>query len=265
MHAATPPDLPNPVLWTRSRIPAWLPAAYAIGCWLALLVFGHVPLRIAFGRGGLSAAFLLGGLLVLLALLPRRVEIGAEGIRIGWLFMTRTVLYGEIRRAEPVGTKAVSLTTLDGERFSLQTSIILGSTVPRAVLERLWGSIAAGAEEGTRGAEREALARSGRTTSEWLSALQDLGSPGNYRQAVFPPARLWAIAENPAVGAEVRAAAVVALLPGLDEPSRDRLRRISGATVEPQLQSALARLSLAGPHDHREIEAALEAVMPPKR
>lgn len=254
----------NPALWTSSVVPAWIPVAYAGTFFTALIFFGRAQMRHALGTVLIESVLWTGALVVLLAAVPQRVVIGAEGVRVSWLFSRRVVRYADIRRAEPVGEN-VMIVTMQGELVQLRASV-LGGAVPRAVLERLWNNIAAGAEEGSRGIERATLARSGRSTAEWRSQLRDLGSPGTYRQAVLPLTRLWTIAENPAIAAELRVAAAVAIASAsLDEESRERLRKLAAKTVEPALRSALVRLSNASPSEIQEHEAALDLVSTPPR
>ena len=242
----------NPVLWTRALLPAWVPFVYALfssGDFYfeeRVLTFMQVP------------AVLLGGVLVALAW-PRRVELGAEGIRIRGLVRRRSIAYRSIRLAAPDGTKKVNLTIIGGETLTLRTGPF-GGAFPSELLDRFWKAIAAGAEDGSRGVERDALARSGRATAEWRTGLRELAKPGTYRHATIAPDRLWLIAENPGIEPEVRAGAIVALsASNLEAGGRERLRRIDATTVDPALHALLDHASRGEP-DARTIDAALDGL-----
>lgn len=243
----------KPVLWARSFVPAWAPVAYASAVFV-LLLFRYVRTD----EPDLAAPFALviGIVLVYLAWRRRKAEIGAEAIRISWPFYERTVRYADVRRAKPDGKKHVILTTMDGETLELAAGYF-DDAMPSDVLERLWKAIAAGAEEGSRGTEREMLARSGRTTETWRAALRELGSPGSYRRSTLSPDRLWAIAENPGIEPEVRAGALVALSSNADDATRDRFQRIGAATVDPKLHALLE--DLANGDDDHALDALCEA------
>jgi len=234
----------KPVLWARSFVPAWLPFSYALVVFLVLRMFRHSrePGQQAFAM----VLLMVGSVLVYLALRRRKAEVGSEAIRIRWPFYERTLRYADVRRAAPEGRKRVVLTTTGGETIELSVGY-LDSAMPRDVLERLWKAIASGAEEGSRGTEREMLARSGRSTEEWRTALRELGSPGSYRRSTLSPDRLWAIAENPGIEPEVRAGAIVSLAGSTpDVTVRDRFRRIATTTVDPHLNALLEDLANGG-------------------
>ncbi|MBX3227367.1 MAG: hypothetical protein KIT84_13520 [Labilithrix sp.] len=247
----------KPVLWARSLVPAWVPFAYALGVFWVIGLLGHAgtPAQRAF----VGALLLVGVLIVFLAWRRRRAEVGAEAIRIRWVFHRRTLRFADVRRAAPEGKKRVVLTTTNGETIELSTGY-LDAAMPRDVLERLWKAIASGAEEGSRGLERETLARSGRSTTAWLAALRELGSPGSYRRSTFSTDRLWAIAENPGIAAEIRAGAVVALSASTpDLATRERFRRIGATTVEPSLSALLEDVASGGEVDDRALDGIVSS------
>jgi hypothetical protein len=234
----------NPVLWTRALIPAWIPFAYAV-----------------FAAGLRQWPLLLIGLVLVALAWPRRVEIGAEGIRVRGLVRRRTIAYRTIRLAAPDGKKQLNLTVVGGETLTLRTGPF-GGAFPAELLDRLWKAIAAGAEDGSRGVERDALARSGRSTAAWRIGLRELAKPSSYRHATVAPERLWTIAENPGIEPEVRAGAIVALAASkLEEGGRDRLRRIDATTVDPALHVLLEHAANdSGEPEARIIDAALDGL-----
>lgn len=245
----------HPVLWTRALLPAWVPLVFAFLSGGDFYYEGALvePLLIELPR------LFLGGSLVALAW-PRRVEIGAEGIRVRGLFRRRAIAYRAIRLAAPDGKKRLALTMLGGQTLTLHVGP-LGGAFPSELLERFWKAIAAGAEDGSRGVEREALGRSGRATAQWRAALSELAKPSTYRHATISRDRLWLIAENPGITPEVRAGAIVVLsVSSLDADGRDRLRRIDAATVDPSLHALLDHAANAGEPDARIIDAALDGL-----
>lgn len=193
-------------------------------------------------------AFWVAVFIVLLAAIPRRVEVGAEGVRIAWLGPARLVRYEDVRRAEPCGCDDVALTFHGGETLRLARGVF-DTTSPRDVLERIWQTLTLGAEGRVRSNERCALGRRGRTLERWCEDLRALALPGmQYRQGLLPADRLLAIATNPAVDVELRCAAAVALsfAGGLDDATRDELDAIATYTVDRTLREVFARVAKAG-------------------
>lgn len=196
-------------------------------------------------------------LAVLLAAIPRRVEIGAEGLRIAWLGPPRLVRYQEVRRAVPCGIDDVEITFRGGETLRLARGV-LDPTSPRDVLERIWQTVTMGMEGRLRANERCALARGDRRAEDWLEELRNLARRGmHYRQGILPADRLLAIATNPAVEVELRCAAVVAfaLAGGLDDSTRDELRTIAELTVDRTLAEVFSRVADARCED--DLDSAL--------
>lgn len=190
-------------------------------------------------------------LAVLLAAIPRRVEVGAEGLRIAWLGPPKLVRYEDVRRAEPCGVDDVTITFRGGETLRLARGVF-DTTSPRDVLERIWQTVTLGVEGRVRANERCALARRERNAEVWLDDLRALARPGlHYRQGILSPDRLLAIATNPAVEIELRCAAVVAfaIAGGLDDATRDELRAISALTVDGVLRDVFVRVADAKHHD----------------
>jgi len=223
----------NPVFRASSAVPAWS-AMLACGCAF------FASQTINWDRAVWIAVF---G--VMMAAIPRRVEIGAEGLRIAWIGSGRVVRYEDVRRAEPAGADDVVLTLMDGETLRLARGVF-DVTSPRDVLERIWETVTLRAEGRIGANERCALARGDRTVEAWLDDLRGLARPGlQYRQGILPADRLLAIATNPAIEVDLRCAAAVALAfaGGLDESTRDELRAIASLTVDPTLRAAFALIA----------------------
>lgn len=182
---------------------------------------------------------------LLLAAIPRRVEVGAEGLRIAWLGAGRVVRYEDVRHAEPYGPDGVSLTFDTGETLRLARGDFDAAS-PRDVLERLWATLTLGAEEGARPNERAALCRGDRSIDAWLDGLRGLAPRGgHYRQGLLTLDRLLSLATNPAAQVEVRGAAAVAYALGgaVDEAMADELRAIASLTVDATLRAAFRRVA----------------------
>jgi hypothetical protein len=232
-----------PVLLASSRVPAWLALV------AALFASGIANLVVDFDGTGdepsIGITFWIAVILVVLAAIPRRVAIGAEGLRVAWLGRPRFVRYQQIERAAPVRDDVV-LTIEGGARLRL-CKPLFGRETPKTVLQRLWETLAAGAEAGLRPNERAALACAGRRPRLWVEALRALSPHGShYRQGLgLDLERLWIIVENPAVETELRAGAAIAIASSLDGTNRDRLRDIASAAVEPRLRVALESVASA--------------------
>jgi hypothetical protein len=235
-RAGCPAQSPlNPVFRASSAVPVWS----------AMLVSGcafFAAQTITWDRAAWVAV-----LAVLLAAIPRRVEVGAEGLRIAWLGPPRLVRYEDVRRAEPCGADDVIITFDGGETLRLARGVF-DVTSPRDVLERIWQTVTLGAEGRVRPNERCALARGDRSADAWLEDLRGLARRGaHYRQGILPADRLLAIATNPAVEIELRCAAAVgfASAGGLDDATSEELRLIASLTVDPVLRAVFERVAEA--------------------
>jgi hypothetical protein len=85
-----------------------------------------------------------------------------------------------------------------------------------------------------------ALAKSGRTTADWIRDLTDLGKPApTYRIATLAPEVLWRIVEDVSSPITARAAAAFVLRAALDEACATRLRATAESCAAPRLRAAL--------------------------
>lgn len=239
----------NPVLRLQAPISAWVPAV--IGVFASFITPRHHP-------SGLVLS--LVGFIFVLVCWPRKVDIGHEGIRIRPVLGIggQAIPYTQIRLAAPEGKTKVVVRTMSNTTHVLHAGPF--RTISPEVLDRFWSAVAAGAEDGSRGVERQTLARSGRTTAEWRAGLRELAKPATYRSAGVSHDRLWTIAENPGIDLEVRGGAIVALsASALDEQRRARLRRIDAETLHPTLHVLLEHAANGEPND-LVIDAALDAL-----
>jgi hypothetical protein len=241
-HVAEPAER-NPVFLARSCVPAWAAFAY-VACFAVLpCVLDVADVDVT---GSLGLAWWVGLGIVALAAVPQRAEVGAEGLRLTWLGPSRLVRYQEIARAAPFGREDVVL-VYDGCRELHLRKRPLGEESPRAVLASIWETLVAGAEAGARPNERALLARGARDVRTWTRDLRALVAGGAEYRSGLGDERLDALVANPAVRAELRGAAAVALSSARTD--RARLRVLARRTVEPGLRSALTRISDATSED----------------
>lgn len=255
--SATPSRIDNPLLTASSRVPAWaalMVATLLIAVRVAFFDLFDVDVRARSILTPFGAAWWFCVALVVLAAVPRRIEVGAEGLRIGWLLPPRLVRYEDIVRAAPVGEHDVVLELAGGDTVRIHRSI-LGGDKPHIVLSRLWQALAAGPSGRLEGHERDLLARGGRSAEDWAEGLRSLGDRGRGYRGPLDEERLWAIVENPTVIGELRLAAAVACAPWLDETRRARLRAIAESTVDEQLRAGLEKLANESLDSQRALEA----------
>lgn len=85
-----------------------------------------------------------------------------------------------------------------------------------------------------------ALARGGRSATEWIRELGELAEGrARYRVAAPPPEVLWRVVEDPGSAADARAAAAVVLRRTLDGDGAAQLRAVAEACAETRLRVAL--------------------------
>jgi hypothetical protein len=243
----------NPILSAGSRIPPWAALSvvvFLIACWLMAETLDDIA-SMTRGTWWLALAF------VVLAAIPQRVEVGAEGMRVSWLGAPRLVRYDAVTRAAPIGDDDVFLVLRSGESLRLQSPFFADATA-RMVLSKIWRALAAGAEDRVVPHEHAMLARSGRTIEEWSVALASIAPAGaQYRQSI-PLERLLAIASNPAVDGEIRAAAGVAAASALDAATRTKLEEIAAQAADDRIRVPLGRIAAARtPEDLRVALASI--------
>lgn len=241
-------DTKNPVFWATSWLPYWIPIVFLVVA-AAQMLMSQANERWVLG------IWAVVGLTLCLSAVPRRVTVGAEGMRIAWLGIPRTIRYRDVRRAAPLANGDVEITLHRGTQIRLRPSPF-GAKAPREeVLERLWSTVSVGAEERLSESEQALLARSGKPAREWAKSLTGLTRAGAQYRAGIPIERLFRIAANPAIEAEHRAAAATAIAGTIDDATRVRLEEIARTTVDDDVRGALDRIAAA-----RDEEGLAEAL-----
>ena len=171
---------------------------------------------------------------IALALIPTRITVGNDGVRIAWLG-SRFFPYRDVAGVHDDGQDV--WLELEGGRSVLlpiaSKNRLVGNSAKRtALVQRLLSARAAYAR--TLGANHDVLPR--------LDVLgHDDGSA--YRAAPIEPDGLWRVVENPAVETHYRVAAVNALTPTLDDAGRKRVAEVAEASASDETRSALRRAS----------------------
>lgn len=246
----------NLVFFAPSRIPAWVAASF-----VTVLVSARIELisgSVSWPHPPLGIAWWFGALLVLLCAIPRRVEIGAEGLAVSWLSAPRFVRYDDVVRAAALSSNELLIELSTGETLRICNTLREGAS--RTVLTQLWQTIARAAEDDARANECDVLARNGRTTTAWAESLVHLAAAGGEYRSAIDRDRLWEIVRHPAIDAELRAAAAVVLAPSLDPRGRDEMRQIAGRSVIEPLKGALEIVARTDAPD--DLRAALELFPP---
>jgi hypothetical protein len=202
-----------------------------------LLVLAVVP---GAGAGLVSIAMLV------LAAVPTKLTVGADGLVLTWLGRRRFISYRDIDRvvideggwvrSRRIGAR-VKLRS--GEDLVLPSNQLSGEDT--ADLEaRIREAIEAfGATESA--ADTALLQRGRRTLSEWIPALRAIGAGANadMRTALVTRERLLSIVRSPVARPADRAAAAVALGSGLDAVDRAALQGATEAIAAPRLRVVL--------------------------
>ncbi len=192
-----------------------------------------------------------------------RVAVGADGLRISRPFRrSRFVPFGLIEDARADG-RDLRIRTSSGQPLVMHSARLNGRALTHEQQLALEGTklVARIREQLAAHRSREAdgtpaLARAGRTTSEWLRDLANAAAaPPSYRQPATPNEALWRVIEDAAAPATARAGAAVTLRASLDEDDRARLRAVAEACAAPKLRVALETAAAegeAGLHDALE-------------
>lgn len=244
----------NLIFFARSRVPVWTVAAFVTILVSARIEFS--PGATLWPQPPLGVEWWVCAILALLCAIPRRIEVGAEGLAVSWLSTPRLIRYDEIVRAASLSTNELLIELPGGE--TIQIWHTLREDAPRLVLTRLWRAIAASSETSLHDHERTLLARNDRSTDEWARALETLSAQAfDYRSSLTHD-RLWEILRHPTIEGEVRGAAAVALAARLDDASRHELHEIGRQSVLDPLRNALEIVAAAETPD--DLHAALELI-----
>jgi hypothetical protein len=230
-----------------------------------VLSMAALPLCIKSPFGWAVEVLVLAAYVIVLMRQRLTVSVGADGVRIRrWFGGARFVRYADMLDIATDGTN-VTLRLRDGERLTMSSYAkrlvrLMGTDMEEAegLVDRVRARIDAHrAHDDAR--VRAALVKGGRTTSEWLRALQHAtDATASFRAAAVPPEVLWAVVEDTTAPATARVGAAIALRAALDEPARARLRVAAEACAAPKLRVALETASRAD--DERALTEALDAI-----
>jgi hypothetical protein len=240
-------------------------------------VFGFVGFGMLMALlGGMGGAMHLPGLHLLFPLLlipfvalsaaPTRLEVGADGLFIRWLFWKRFIPHADVHSCveydEGWGRsryKGLMLVLESGETVRLPISQSRWDNGKVAMIHERIREAAGVWREGGATADTSVLAKAkDHTILDWVRHLRALGAGtlATHRVAAVVPETLWRIVEDPSMRAKERAAAAVALSGSLDEEAKGRLRVAAQATAEPKLRVALE--AVADGKDDEDVVHALQ-------
>lgn len=201
-----------------------------------------------------------------LAIVPRKIRVGVDGVFVSWLGLSRFVSYGDIRRVRAV-PEGVGLELANGSTYFVRTAGLResreGTVLRGAFLDHPY-TIAARIEEAQRAYvlaraadDPAALAPPGDDLKEWVARMRRLGTGDGsaYRAAAVSRETLWRVAENAAAPPAARAGAIIALSPSLEAPERQRLRVAVDAVADPRAREVLTRAAEGEDEDDSLLES----------
>lgn len=197
----------------------------------------------------LSLAALAFGAMAL-AVIPSKLQVGADGLHLKWLRSARFIGYGDVERIDPYEEPGNEKNALIGLMLTLKSKetiripIMSKRSTVRDEVYMLHERISEAIDTWSRGegvAHAALVRRSGREPSQWVQALRGIGAFANAdaRTAPVMPEKLWRIVEDPAAPADARAGAAVALGQSGDDEVRARLLSAASATAAPKLRIAI--------------------------
>jgi hypothetical protein len=198
---------------------------------------------------------------------PTKVDVGADGIALRWLWRKRFIPFGEIsavtRFERSFGnsrTGGVDLLLESGESVRLPVANPRSFGDRIAALEERIEEAMDTYRKGGAESDEALLRRAGRELPAWIAGLRALGAGANadMRTAPLPRERLFRIVEDPSLGPSARAAAAVALGAEIDGDGRARLRAAAEATAAPRLRIAIEKAAGEGGEDEAIGEALAE-------
>jgi hypothetical protein len=249
-----------------SRVLARRRYGFALGAGVAGFYVGALALfQASHGGPSFGVFFAAIAAMLVLTVARTRLDVGADGIALRWLWWRRYVGYEDIemvtRYEKGWGrsrTSGLSVLLRSGEEVLVPIGRRGAMDDPDiAVIEERVREAMEAFRPGGVAADAALLRRGDRGLSEWVAALRALGAGANadMRTAPVPRERLFRVVEDPACAPTDRAAAAVALAGAVDEEGRARLRTIAEATAAPHLRIALQKAADAS-HE-AEAEAAL--------
>jgi hypothetical protein len=213
---------------------------------------------------GTNAPLILVLFFAFIWLTPTRIEIGADGIVIRWLWQQQFIPIADVYHASVEhsgwgGSKTVDVVIArksDGAVHVRLGSPWWNDKKATAIVQQIL-AVAATAERGEIEHATAVLARNRRPVKEWIHGLRAIGAGANasLRTAPVDPEHLWRIVETPTAPGSDRAAAAVALSVALDAADRRRLRLVAASVAQPRVRAAI---DAAAAGDDTAIEEALQ-------
>ncbi|MFO0555348.1 MAG: hypothetical protein U0271_43630 [Polyangiaceae bacterium] len=193
------------------------------------------------------------------------ITIGADGVSFDSVLLKRFVPWSEVAEIEGASDSVViELDPRDGERprklhlrarHGLRIDSDDNHDLNGALYHRLEAAFAAHeSADQARSHVRDLVARSGRSTENWATALVEL-TRTTFRDLAVAPEDLESVLEDPSAAAEVRVGAAVAL--NRMRPDADRLRVLAKGVASPAVYEALEQL--ADGEEEAEVLAELRA------
>lgn len=236
-------QIPSPL--AQSQIRVFL-ACLAVGTFSAFVA----PLLRT--HAGPLPFFLPVALVGMIALLPRKLTVGVDGILQRWLLWKRFTPMSSIVEAHAEGEREIRLQLANGkeEVITVSTAKRYGGIYTERrnmILARIRESARAHRHVGPHADLASVVARGERTLDEWKKSLVALAKgEAGYREAAIREEDLWRVVEDPRASSDARAGAAMILRKGLDEEGKARVRVAAEATASPHLRIALERAADAG-------------------
>ncbi len=198
---------------------------------LFLIALGFLCIFTQIGPVLFTAA---GLVTALLAMVPTRIFLGNDGVRLAWIG-SRFFAYGDVARVRQDGQDVV-LDLLGGRTVlaPIGTKNLPGSAARRALLLQHLASA------------RDGYARMRAANHDVLPRLALLGRDDEsaYRAAPIEPDGLWRVVEDPALAVRYRVAAVNALTPSLDDVGKKRIADAADASASQETRASLQRAAM---------------------
>lgn len=242
---------------------------------LACTTIAVFAFAVTFGPEGPASAFVAFSvplLAALLAVVPRVLDVGSDGLALSWLGRKRFLPLSRIRGVhERVFGRAPVFGKGDARYVGIQLVLDSGETLDLPVGQKSWDAgrgamvaerireALASARGGGREVDAALLGRGSRDVKDWIAMLRSIGAgASSFRTAALAPERLLRVVEDPTAEASVRAAAAVALGAAPDAESRSRLRLVAQSVAAPRVRVAIERAAEGAPEE--ELEAAMTEV-----
>jgi hypothetical protein len=232
-----------------------------------VLAFIEGPKKWLFGlfMGAVSGALFAFIPAALLGYVRGRLQIGADGFSIQWLWWRRLHRFADVLEVEsrPVGLGAsdVIVTLRDERRLRYRAPEQPDDDADRgaesrALLEHLAAAHARFSRRELEVDLRRQLERGGRSDDAWLADLDTLlrGGGARYRVATIEPDQVAVVVRDPLSSSEQRLAAAAALVRYDPAAYRGVVRRAADACAEVELRAAMEALAAA--EDHAAVQLA---------